>query len=403
MSVYKYRAINAERQFIKGFVEASSVDSVIELLDDRDLIIVSLYETKRGLDLASKIPFFSKVQKKSLVIFFRQLSVMLAATVPIVQALRNLATQTDDNTLKEIINEMADDVDGGMKLSSAFGKHGQVFSNFYIAMIKSGETSGRLDKVLDYLATQTEKDYKLMSRIRGAMIYPIFIISALVSVGIVMIIFVVPKMTQLLKETGSELPFMTNLLIRSSDFMVSYWWLLLIIVGILIVLSQVFLRSTMGRSAWDKNKLKLPIFGNMFTMIIISRLSTSLSTLIKGGVPISRALLIASDVVNNEKFKELIKETVKEVEDGNSITTVFGRSKLVPAMMPQMLSVGERTGRMDEVLDKVGDFYSNEVDTTINSLTSLIEPMIMIILGVGVGVMVAAIIMPMFQIANSIA
>jgi type IV pilus assembly protein PilC len=401
MAIYKYRALNKQQQIVKGLVEASSLESVAELLAERKLTIVSLKEQRRGA-LAVSIPFLGHVKHRSVVIFSRQLSVMLSATVPVVQALRILTTQTDDAAFKTVLNEMTNDVDGGMKLSSAFAKHPEVFSNFYIAMIRSGETSGRLDKVLNYLATQMEKDYDLMSRIKGAMVYPLFIIGSLVAVGVVMIVFVVPQMTSVLKESGADLPFMTRMLIGVSSFIVHYWWLILAALIGLVVAFRLFIHSTFGRQVWDGTKLRAPIFGTLVTKIIISRLATSLSTLIKGGVPISRALSITADVVSNEAFKALLLETVKEVEDGNSITTVMTRSKLVPTMLPQMLMVGEKTGRMDEVLDRLGDFFSREVDALIGSLTSLIEPVIMILLGCGVGLMVAAVILPMFQIANSI-
>lgn len=401
MPVYKYRALNAQGQITKGLVEAPSIDSVAELIIDRKLTIVSVRENKKAL-ITIPIPVLRKVKKRSVVIFSRQLAVMIAATVPIVQALRILIVQTNDKMLKDVILDMANDIDGGMKLSSAFAKHPDVFSDFYVAMLRSGETSGRLERVLNYLATQMEKDYDLISRIRGAMVYPAFIIVAMFGVGAVMLIFVVPKMTSLLQDTGAELPFMTQLMVGTSNFLVGYWWALIIACIAIVALFRFVLRSTYGREHWDYFKLQIPVFGALFKKIILSRFATGLSTLIKGGVPISRALQITSDVVSNASFKKILEDTVREVEDGNSITTVFLQNKMVPTMVPQMMSVGERTGRMDEVLDRLGEFYSREVDTMIGSLTSLIEPMIMIILGVAVGFMVSAIILPIFQVANSI-
>ncbi len=402
MPIFKYRALNSLRQLQKGLVEAATIEAVAELLVERKLTIVSIEEGNQGGFSLAAIPFFGKAKRKNVVIFSRQLAVMMAATVPIVQALRILIVQTDDKVLKQIISSMANDIDGGMKLSSAFAKHPETFSNFYVAMLRSGETSGRLEKVLNYLATQMEKDYDLVSRIKGAMIYPAFIITSLVGVGAAMLIFVVPKMTALLQENGAELPFMTKMLIAVSNFLTHFWWALLLGFIVFITGVRVALRSKVGRETWDNSKLHIPIFGVLFKRIILSRFATGLSTLIKGGVPISRALKITSDVVSNQAFKALIEETVKEVEDGNSITTIFSQNKLVPAIVSQMMGVGERTGRMDEVLDRLGDFYSREVDTMIGSLTSLIEPVIMIILGVGVGLMVSAIILPIFQVANSI-
>ncbi len=402
MPIFKYKALNEYRQPQRGLVEAATVEAVAELLIERKLTIISIDEGRQSTISLASLPFFGKAKNKNVVIFSRQLAVMMAATVPIVQALRILIVQTDDRVLKQIISSMANDIDGGMKLSSAFAKHPETFSNFYVAMLRSGETSGRLEKVLNYLATQMEKDYDLVSRIRGAMIYPAFIITALVGVGAAMLIFVVPKMTDLLKANGAELPFMTRMLIGVSDFLTGYWWALILAAVIVVVGTRFLLNTSWGREAWDNGKLHIPVFGSLFKKIILSRFATGLSTLIKGGVPISRALKITSDVVSNKAFKVLIEATVKEVEDGNSITTIFAQNKMVPAIVSQMMGVGERTGRMDEVLDRLGDFYGREVDTMIGSLTSLIEPIIMIILGVAVGLMVSAIILPIFQVANSI-
>lgn len=401
MPVYQYRALNAQGKITKGLVEAPSLDSVAELINERKLVIISVRENRKAL-ISIPVPVFRKVKKRSVVIFSRQLAVMIAATVPVVQALRILHAQTNDKSLKEVILDMSNDIDGGMKLSSAFAKHPEVFSDFYVAMLRSGETSGRLERVLNYLATQMEKDYDLISRIRGAMVYPIFIIVTMIGVGAVMLIFVVPKMTSLLQETGAELPFMTKLMVWISNFLVGYWWLLIVAFSAILFLFRLALRNEYGRERWDYFKLWIPIFGSLFKKIILSRFATGLSTLIKGGVPISRALQITSDVVSNQSFKKILEDTVREVEDGNSITTIFLQNKMVPTMVPQMMSVGERTGRMDEVLDRLGEFYSREVDTMIGSLTSLIEPIIMIVLGIGVGLMVSAIILPIFQVANSI-
>lgn len=403
MAVFQYKAVNQQGQTVKGLVEATTVEGVIELLSEKNLVILALEESKHGFMSGVKIPLIGRVRRKSVVIFSRQLAVMIAATVPVVQALRILVAQTNEKTLKDIVQEIANDVDGGMKTSSALAKHPRVFNNFFVAMVKSGETSGRLDKVLNYLADQMEKDYDLISRIKGAMVYPIFILLAMTGVSVVMLVFVIPRLTSLLEESGAKLPFVTRILINTSDFLVNFWWLIIIVIAGGLMALRFFLRTDYGRNRWDKAKLYVPIFGQLFQKIILTRIARSLSTLIKGGVPISTGLKITSEVANNRYYGDLLEQTVKEVEDGNSITGVFSQSKLVPTMVPQMMSVGERTGRMDEILDRLADFYSREVDNLIGALTSLIEPLIMIILGVGVGVMVAAVILPIFQVANSLA
>lgn len=401
MAVYKYRARNNEGRITVGVVEANNQSEAAELLMDKALIVLSLAETtvrsKTGLNIN-----IGSIKHKDLVIFSRQLSVMISATVPIVQSLKILAQQTVNPIFVEKIIEIANDVDGGMKLSDALGKHKKVFSHFYVAMVRSGETSGRLDEVLEYLADQMEKDYDLVSRIKGAMIYPIFIISGMIVVGVLMMVFVVPKMTEMLKDANAELPLLTRILIGVSDFVQGNIWYILVGLIVLAVFLRMWISSKPGKLTWDAVKISIPIFGTLFKKIYIVRFTRSLSTLIRGGVPIAVALRITAEVVDNRAYEKLIMDTVSEVEGGNSIATLFVKSDLVPKMLSQMIVIGERTGKLDAVLEKLSDFYGREIDNLVTGLTSLIEPLILIVMGVGVGGMVAAIMLPMFKVAQSL-
>ncbi|MDP1709391.1 MAG: type II secretion system F family protein, partial [Candidatus Komeilibacteria bacterium] len=293
-------------------------------------------------------------------------------------------------------------VDGGARLSDAFGRYPDVFSHFYVSMVRSGETAGKLDEVLNYLADQQEKDFDLMNKTRGAMIYPAFILSGLIVVGIVMMVFVVPKLTGILQETGGELPITTRLLIGISGFMTTYWWLgVMLFIGGVIGLYY-YRKSEAGHKQIDFIILKMPIFGPIiFQKLFLVRFTRSLSTLLSGGVSLPEALKITSEVVGNDVYKEVIVQTIKEVEDGNSIATVFLTSSVVPNMVAQMLAVGEQTGRIDTVLVRLSDFYTREVDNAVANLVTLIEPLILMLMGVAVGVMVAAILLPLYNLATS--
>ena len=401
MAIYKYRARTNDGRLTNGAVEAVTESDAAELLNEKGLIVLALSETSQKQGKSWNINI-GKVKHKDLVIFSRQLSVMISATVPIVQSLRILAQQTVNPIFIEKIIEMADDVEGGMRFSSALSKHGNTFSNFYIAMVKSGETSGKLDEILQYLADQMEKDYDLISRIKSAMIYPVFIISSMVVVGFLMMTFVVPNMTKMLEETGAELPLVTRILIGTSDFMSSYWYYIIFGVAGLIVLFRFWLKSGVGKLTWDALKIQIPIFGTLFKKVYIVRFTRSLSTHIRGGVPITSALTITAEVVDNKAYEKLILDTVDEVEGGNSLATLFVKSKLMPKMLSQMMVIGEKTGKLDNVLEKLSDFYSREIDNLVDGLTSLIEPLILIVMGVGVGGMVAAIMLPMFKVAQTI-
>ena len=404
MPFFTYKAINnITRRKVFGSIEAKDEENVYRALAEKDLLIISLKKkkSKNNKKGQSLMAVLNKVTAKELVVFSRQFSVMLKASVPVVKALRILTKQTNNPKMQAVLSSIAHDVDGGMQLSKALSQHPKIFSNFFVAMIKSGETSGRLDEVLEYLADQQEKDYDLLSKIKGAMIYPAFILTSLVVVGAVMMIFVIPKLTGILTETGGELPSSTKILIGTSDFMAHYWWLLLFVLVALIVGIKYFISTKEGKKYWDWLIIKLPIFGGLFRKIYLVRMSRSLATLSEGGIQLVNALQITSEVVSNQVYKNILEETIAEVQDGNSIASVFLQKKEIPTMVSYMVDVGEQTGKLDVVLNKLSDFYGREIDNMVANLVSLIEPLIMVVLGVAVGLMVAAIIMPMYNLASS--
>ncbi|KKS34413.1 MAG: Tfp pilus biogenesis protein PilC [Parcubacteria group bacterium GW2011_GWC2_42_12] len=399
MSIFKYKAFAQDKTLQSGLVEANNRDYVEEILKEKGLAIVTISEMAAAKKF--NLSFLNRVKGKDIVIFSRQFSVLVSANVAMVQSLKILVDQTSNLTLKMIVSEIADEVDAGSPLSEALSKRPKVFSNFYVSVIKSGETSGKLDEVLGYLADEMEKDYDMMSKIKGAMIYPAFVLCALAAVGAVMMIFVVPKLTSILTESGTELPLTTKMLIGTSEFMTNYWWLLIIISVGLFLAVRFYISRPRGRRQFDLIKLKLPIFGHLFQLIYLVRFTRSMNTLIVGGVTISNSLKVAAEVVSNEIYRELIEKTIKEVEDGNSISSVFMDSKTIPKMVSQMLSIGEKTGKMDIILARITDFYSREIATMVANLMTLMEPIIMVIMGVAVGIMVAAIILPMYNLASN--
>ncbi|PIY97013.1 MAG: hypothetical protein COY66_01610 [Candidatus Kerfeldbacteria bacterium CG_4_10_14_0_8_um_filter_42_10] len=402
MSIYDYKAKDLKGNTVTGAVEASSEMVAADLLKEKDYIVLALSERKRKTLFQSSLGFLHRVPRKEIVVFARQLSVMISATVPIVKALRILTKQAENVTFKIILSEVADEVDGGAKLSDALARYPQVFDDFFTHMIKTGETTGKLDETLNYLADQKEKDYDLTSKIKGAMIYPIFILCGLFAVGAVMMIFVIPKLTGVLEEAGAELPFSTKMLIGVSNFLQNFWWMIIIIIIAIIALYRVIYRTERGKVQIDLIKLKIPVFGTMFKKIYLTRFARSFSNLIASGVPIAHSLEIVADVVGNSIFKDLTRKTIKEVEDGNSVATVFAKSKIVPVMVTQMLMVGEQTGRIDLILNKLADFYAKEVENLVANLVSLIEPLIIAVLGAGVAVLVVSILLPLYSLSTAI-
>ncbi|MBI2426649.1 MAG: type II secretion system F family protein [Candidatus Kerfeldbacteria bacterium] len=396
MSVFQYKARNINAEYIEGEVEAPSLHVAEELLGDKGLTVVELGERRRGVTRLS-IGIFNRVPKKELVVFARELAVMIDANIPLVRALKILQRQTENVTLKILLSKVSDDVDGGARLSQALGRYPQVFDDFFTQMVRAAETTGRLDETLTYLADQREKDYELMRSIRGSLIYPCFILGGLVVVGAIMMIFVVPNLTSILQETGAELPFATRMLITSSDFFSAYWWLILTGVILLFILYRAYYRTRNGKEVIDAAKIRIPIMGKLFQRLFIARFSRSLSTLIASGVPISKSLEIVADVIGNESYRRLTIATIKDVEDGKSIVSQFATSKSVPPMLTQMLRVGEESGKLDHVLQKVADFYSKEVDASVKNLVNFIEPMVIAILGIAVGFLILSILLPLYS------
>jgi len=400
MIKFEYRANDQKGVALEGIVEADSSDAALDALKDRGYTVISLEEKPETL-ASREIPFFNKIPIKAIVVFSRQFSVLMGAKVPLVQALKTVAHQTQHARLRTIILDLAGEVENGSPLSAAMSAHPNAFSPFFVNMVHSGESSGRLEEVLNYMADQMERDYDLMTKIRGAMTYPIFVIFGLTVVGFIMMVYVVPKLTASLQESGTELPWTTKLLIATSSFMSAN---LIPIIIALVAAAAAFRWWTStegGLRAWDRLKLYIPVFGPLLQRICLVRFTRSFGTMLSGGMDIPTCLDVTAEIVGNAHYRDLILETRREVTDGNSITTVFVKNKTMPSMVPQMMSVGEETGRLMEVLDKLTEFYSRELQNLVTNLVSAIEPLIMLVMGAAVGIMVAAIMLPMYQMATN--
>lgn len=402
MAIFEYKARDIDGKVSIGAVDAPSEQFAQDVLREKELSVISLKERKQITLFQSSLGFLNRVPRRDIVMFARQLAVMISATVPIVQALRILVKQTDTVNFKIIISEIADKVDGGAKLSATLAGYPQVFGQFFVHMVRSGETTGKLDETLNYLADQQEKDYDLMSKIKGAMTYPMFVVGGMVAVAVAMMVFVIPKLTEVIEQEGGSLPWSTKSVIWVSNFLVHYWWvIILLVIGVAVGYSTV-MKTAQGKRFIDKFKMKMPIFGQIFQRVYLVRFSRSLSTLVVSGIPVTRSLEIVADVVGNTIYHDLTRETITEIEAGNSIATAFAKSDLIPPMLPQMMVVGEQTGKLDLVLEKIGNFYAKELDALIGNLTALIEPIVMVVMGVGVAIMVMAILLPMYNMSETI-
>lgn len=400
MPIFKYKAKTRDNKPASGLVEADNEALAIETLEDKELQIVSL-ELDSGSNESKFSIVIGGIKAKEIVVFSRQFSVLVSANVAIVQSLKLLIDSTKNIKLKMAISEIADDIDEGSRLSDALEKKPDIFSKFYTSVIRAGESSGKLDEVLNYLADELEKDYDMASKIKGAMIYPAFVMTMMLGAGAFMMVFVVPKLTAVIAESGGELPLPTRILIGASDILINYWWAVIAFLVIMVVGYKYFNKRPDTRKYIDIAKLKLPIFGKLMQRIHLVRFTRSLQTLLVGGVNISKSLDIVVDVVDNMVYQDLIRQTKKEIEDGNSISTAFLASPEVPQMVSQMMSIGEKTGKLDLILEKITDFYTREINNIIANLMTLMEPLIMVLMGVAVGIMVAAIMLPMYNMASN--
>lgn len=399
MAIFKYTAEDSQGKVRRGTIVGLSDNEATFKLRKKDLNPTSLINIT-GSWSSKFLMLIAPIGPKDLVIFSRQFSVMISSNVPVVEALMILVDQTNNISLKNMLSEIASEVDGGAFLSDAFSKRPNIFSDFFVNIVRSGESSGKLDEVLNYLADEMEKNYDMIAKIRGAMIYPVFIMVGLAAVAVVLMIYVIPNLTSILSETGLELPLSTRIVIATSNFLQSYIIMIfLALIGLAFVV-RLYLKTYNGKRNLDIVKLRLPVFGKLFKYIYLMRFTRSLSTLLKGGVTITRALEITAEVIGNTIYKEIILQTLESINDGNPLSTVMENSDYVPKMVPQMIAVGEKTGKIDAVLDRITSFYVRESSNMLDNLSKLMEPMIMVIMGIGVGIMVAAVIMPMYNMAN---
>ncbi|MCX7779152.1 MAG: type II secretion system F family protein [Patescibacteria group bacterium] len=395
--IFEYKIKLEDESIVQGEIEGPDEALIVETLS-RQGTIISLRKKRKKI-FQEKF-FRTKIKHKDLIVFTRQLAIMLSANFPLVRALETLLSQTTNQNLKEVVNEIVNDTKGGTKLSTSLSKFPQFFSPFFINMVKSGETVGKLDEVLNYLADEQEKDYEFRSKIKGALIYPLFIITLVIIVMIVMMTFIIPQLSTVFLETGAQLPLSTRVLINLSNFMVRYWWLIFSLFGGAFFLFTKITKKGKGKKFLDRIQIKIPIIGELFQKIYLIQFSRSFSTLISGGVTLPEALKIVGEVMPNSIYKEIIEATLKEVNEGRSIATIFSQRKEVPPILSQMLVVGEQAGQIEMVLNKIANFYTREVEILISRLTNLIEPLIIMLLGLGVAFIVSGIILPIYNLAS---
>ncbi|MFH0987579.1 MAG: type II secretion system F family protein [Patescibacteria group bacterium] len=401
---FHYKARTFQGKSDTGIIDASKKEAALEILQRSNLVVTSiesLEEQRGGLKKEIRI-LPQKVSAQDLVFFFRQLSILVGSDVPLVESLETLSSQTKNQLLASQLSQISAYVDGGMSFSDALVRFPRTFSNFDINMIKTGEVAGNLRKILEHLADHTERSYTLTSEVKGAMTYPAFIFGGIIIVAIIMLTFVMPKMFQMFNEFGAELPLPTKILMGVSNFFAQNF-LIIFILTVAIVFSLLrFIKTPKGRRIKDKIEIKVPILGKILQQIYISRVTENLGTLIKGGIPIVQALDTVALVIGNSLYEDVLKKARDNVRKGETVADAFKDAQVIPVTLTQMIASGEKSGKLEKVLAELTKFYNNEVSRAVDNLMTLIEPVILVVMGVAVAFMAAAVILPIYNLAGSI-
>lgn len=401
MALFNYTAKDQEGRTITGVVEAASEAAGVALIKSKGMFVVSI--TKKDSDsLLEMLSHIRGIPQGEVVAFTRQLATMIAAGLPLPRALEVLGSQTSNDQMKAIINQCLRDVEGGAPLSATISKYPNVFSSTYKALLRAGEASGKLQDVLLRLADTMETQQDFRSKFQAALIYPTIVSVAMAGVFVIMMVFVVPKLSAMYASLGADLPLPTKIMIGISNFMVSYWWLLLLIVVGINLFLRYFKKTPYGVEFFSRLEFKIPVMGKIAKEKELTEFTQTFSLLIGSGIPIVEALHISSEVVSNYVYQSALERAARSVEKGYSLSRYIRSDKEFPAIVGQMIAVGEETGKLDDVLEKLSKYFQSNADNEIKGLSTAMEPMILILLGVMVGVMVLSIITPIYKLTTSL-
>lgn len=402
--LFNYKVINKEGLEKHGQIEAANKDIAVATLQRREYVVVTLVEDGgEGLiKYINNLPFFNRVPQKHIVLMSKQAATLFEAQVSAVKTFELLGENAENKNIQRSLAQVTEAIRGGTSISGAMAQQPNVFSNFYVNMVRAGEESGRLTETFAFLADYLERSYALSSKTKNAMVYPAFIIFTFVTVMILMLTKVIPQLVGIIEESGQEIPFYTKIVIGLSDFFVNYGLFLLIFIVIAGAFIWRSLQTDSGRSRFDALKLQLPGFGKLYRKIYLARIADNVNTMLSSGIPVVRTLEITGDVVGNAVFQDILRQTVEEVKGGNSMSSAFAKHAEIPAIMVQMVKVGEETGSIGKILNTLASFYSKEVIGTVDTLIGLIEPAMIVLLGVGVGGLLMSVMIPIYNVAGGI-
>ena len=400
MKKFTYEARDkATGNIVKSLVQAESESEAAKALTAQGYMPLSIKEEVEGGCLAR---FTNRISSKDKIVFSRQLATLIGAGLPLTQSLHTVFEQTANKKMQEIVQEIIADVEGGKTLSSAFGKHPEVFNKIFIALVTAGEASGTLDDALKRIADQQEKDAAMVSKIRGAMVYPGIVLAVMVAVGVFMMVTIVPQVAKLYSDMKKTLPVLTSILIGISNFVINFWWLTLILLTLAIFFARQYVRTEAGSRLLDNLKLNMPPFKGMFRRLYMARFTRMGQTLLVTGVPMLDMLAIAAEGVNNAVVAEEITRAAGKVQSGKALSAALQTEDYILPMVPQMIKIGEQSGRIDEMMGKTAQAYEDELDEEIQAISTMIEPIMMVILAIFAGVLIGAVLFPIYSLVGSV-
>jgi type II secretory pathway component PulF len=401
MAVFEYKALDQQGNQRDGTVDAVNMDVAIAALQRRGLIISSIDEQGKKISMSSTIPFLSGVKHSDVVMVSRQITTLFEAQVSALRAFRLLAAEARTPQLGEILSQVGNDIQSGATISAALSKHPRIFSSFYVNMVRAGEESGKLDETFAFLADYLDRNYEITQKARNALIYPAFIMTTFAVVMTLMMTLVIPKLALMLNDVGQQVPIYTRIVIGASNFMRQYILLILMLLGVGAVFLIRYGQTENGRDLMSRARLEIPVIGNIYQKIYLSRLSDNLSTMLKSGIQILRGLEITANVVEDATYEKILALTAADVKAGLPVSEALRKHKEVPGIVVAMIKIGEETGNMGEILETMARFYRREVNNAVDTMVDLIEPLMIVVLAVGVAGLLAAILVPIYNLASS--
>ncbi len=397
--IFKYKGIDTTGVARDGSIEAISIDVAINSLQRRGLVLSSIVPDEKRKLFAGKITFFDHVSNKEIVVLSRQMSTLFNAQVSALHTFRLLSEEAESKTMRETLSQIADDLQGGSSISKALAKYPKVFSGFYVNMIRSGEETGKLDQILLYLADYLDRTYEVTTKAKNALIYPAFVIFVFITVMVLMLTMVIPNISKILTDSGQAIPVYTRVVLGMSSLLVNYGVYFLVALIIAGFFFGRYATTKQGMAALSRTKISLPYLGNLYRKLYLSRIADNLNTMLLSAIPILKALEITSSIVGNKIYEGVLDESLAAVKGGTSLSDAFSRHPEVPGIMIQMIKVGEETGELGQILQNLSKFYSREVINAVDTLVDLIEPVMIVMLGLGVAFLLASVLVPIYNLS----